>query len=75
MKPMRRFMFERNLFMENMFPRNVDRVLYLDSDQIIFGDIEELYSLDMEDKTIGMVVHCNNSFSMFTGKNLWTMHL
>lgn len=68
-------MYERNLFMENMLPRSVERVLYLDADQLVFGNIEELYSIDMEGKTVGMVVHCNNSFSMFVGNNFWSNHL
>lgn len=50
-------------------------MLYLDADQLLFGDIYELYNSYMEDKPLGMVAHCNNTFSMFVHNNHWTNHL
>lgn len=43
------------LFIENLFPE-YDKILYLDCDIIVLGDISQLYYTDMEDKAICGVV-------------------
>lgn len=42
------------LFAHKIFP-NLDRMLYLDSDTLIFGDLWELFQTDMGDNVIGAV--------------------
>jgi lipopolysaccharide biosynthesis glycosyltransferase len=40
------------LFAFDLLPQNIDRVLYLDCDIIVDGNIEELYNQKMENKII-----------------------
>ena len=40
------------LFAHDLLPQNVSRVLFLDTDTVVDGDIRELYDLDFEDKAI-----------------------
>ena len=46
------------LFAFDLLPQEVDRVLYLDCDIIVDGNIEELYSHAMDDKIIWAVKDC-----------------
>jgi lipopolysaccharide biosynthesis glycosyltransferase len=40
---------------QDVFPLDVDRVLYLDGDIVIAGDIEPLWNTDLEGALIGAV--------------------
>lgn len=40
------------LFLGDLMPLNVDRVLYLDVDIIVNGSLKELFDFDMENKTV-----------------------
>ena len=57
------------LFIENLFPE-YDRIIYLDCDIIVLGDISQLYFMDMEDKCIaGVIEHFilhSPVFSLYT---------
>jgi lipopolysaccharide biosynthesis glycosyltransferase len=44
------------LLMGELLPRDIDRVLYLDSDIVVRGDIEELWNTDLGGKTVGAVL-------------------
>lgn len=44
------------LFIPNLYPQ-YDKVLYLDCDIVILGDISKLYNVDLEDNLIG-AAHC-----------------
>lgn len=44
------------LFLDEVLDASVDRVLYLDSDTVVNTDLCSLFSLDMQGKTIGMVL-------------------
>ena len=46
------------LFAFDLLPKEIDRVLYLDCDIIVDGNIEELYEHEMEDKIIWAVKDC-----------------
>ena len=43
------------LFLDDLLPPTVDKVLYLDADVICTGSLNELWSLDMDGKTIAGV--------------------
>lgn len=40
------------LLLDKLLPKKMDRVLYLDGDTIVRGNLSDLYSMDMQDKTI-----------------------
>ena len=44
------------LFLDEVLDESVDRILYLDSDTVVNADLSSLLSLDMQGKTIGMVL-------------------
>ena len=44
------------LLVDKLLPNDVDRVLYLDGDTIVRGDLSELWGLNMHGKTIGMSI-------------------
>lgn len=44
------------LFLDEVLDESVDRILYLDSDTVVDADLKELFLLDMQGKTIGMVL-------------------
>lgn len=43
------------MFISEIFPEDVKRVLYLDADTIVLSDISDLYDHDLKDCTLGMV--------------------
>lgn len=45
------------LFAHRIFP-DMDRILYLDSDTLIVGDLAEMYDTDLGDNILGAVVDC-----------------
>ncbi len=49
------------LFLTEYIPNNVDRVLYLDSDTIIEGSLDELWKTDVEDWYLAGVDDCLSS--------------
>ena len=46
------------LFLDQILPEDVDRVLYLDSDVLILGDLQELWNIDLEGKCVAGVIDC-----------------
>ncbi|CDW78121.1 udp-glucose:glycoprotein glucosyltransferase [Stylonychia lemnae] len=59
-QPGRNFIFYRVLFLDQLFPQDVDRVIFMDADQAIkdFTNIKELFEVDLMDKPYGFVSHC-----------------
>ena len=55
------------IFLSRHLDDEIQRVLYLDCDTIIRGSIEELYNLDLADKTVAAL---NDAFSVHYRKNL-----
>ncbi len=57
------------LFIENLFPQ-YDRIIYLDCDIVVLGDISKLFFIDMENKNIAGVVEQfilhSDVFSLYT---------
>lgn len=47
------------LFVENVLPKSIDRVLYLDCDIVVRGSLLPLWELSMEDKAVGAVYQYN----------------
>lgn len=43
------------LLMGNLLPREIDRILYLDSDILVRGDVGELWATELQGRTVGAV--------------------
>ena len=54
------------LFLTEILPKTVERVIYLDADTVILGDISELWALDLEGALIGAAMdpYANNPATM-----------
>lgn len=48
------------LFIGEILPNNIERVLYLDSDMIIRKNLDELYRTNLENKAVGAVIDTFN---------------
>lgn len=55
------------LFVSSILPNDLERVLYLDCDTIIHKSLEELWNLDMKDKTVAVLM---DAFSKHYRKNI-----
>lgn len=67
------------LFLDVLFPLNIRKVLFLDSDQIIRTDIRELYDMDIGDAPLAYTPFCDNNKEMdgfrFWRTGFWEQHL
>lgn len=48
------------LFLDVLFPLNVKRIIFIDSDQVIRGDIAELMDIDLKGAPYGYVPFCDS---------------
>jgi len=48
------------LFLDVIFPRQVQRVLFIDADQIVRADVKELWDTDLKDNVYGFVPFCGS---------------
>jgi len=48
------------LFLDVFFPRQVERVLFIDADQIVRADVKELWDTDLRDNVYGFVPFCGS---------------
>ncbi|MGB4415273.1 MAG: glycosyltransferase family 8 protein [Paludibacter sp.] len=46
------------MILGELLPKEVDRVLSLDSDTLVMDSIDEMYNIDLEDKCVGGVYDC-----------------
>jgi UDP-glucose:glycoprotein glucosyltransferase len=61
------------LFLDVLFPQHVKKVVYVDADQIVQGDLASLWNLDLEGRPIGMTPFCTRDENkLTTGFRFWT---
>lgn len=69
------------LFLDVLFPLDVDRVIFVDADQTINVDLHELYNMDIDDKPVAMTPFCQKHRNeatvgfRFWAQGFWTEHL
>ena len=58
------------LFLGDILPDNIDKILYLDADTIVLGDLHELFSTDLTDYYCAGVINMNGNStkSFYKGK-------
>ena len=52
------------LFLDVMFPLNVDKIIFVDADQIVRADLKELVELDLEGNPYGYTPFCDDRQEM-----------
>ena len=69
------------LFLDVLFPLDVEKVIFVDADQIILSDLHELYNLDLEGKSVAYTPFCidaenkETSGFRFWKSGFWKDHL
>eukprot|EP00759_Apiculatamorpha_spiralis_P001409 PhF_6_TR10536/c1_g1_i1/m.16639/K11718/HUGT; UDP-glucose:glycoprotein glucosyltransferase len=69
------------LFLDVLFPLDVDRIVYVDADQIVRSDILELYTMDIKDHAVAYTPFCMKNIRddtkgfRFWAQGYWNDHL
>ena len=67
------------LFLDVLFPLEVDKIIFVDADQIVRADLKELVELDLEGNPYGYTPFCDDRKEMdgfrFWNGGYWKQHL
>ncbi|KAJ1983211.1 killer toxin resistant protein [Dimargaris verticillata] len=67
------------LFLDVLFPLSVDKIIFVDADQVVRADLGELATMDLQGAPYGYVPFCNNRPEMdgfrFWKGGWWQQHL
>eukprot|EP01063_Lacrimia_lanifica_P008808 TRINITY_DN15864_c0_g1_i1.p1 TRINITY_DN15864_c0_g1~~TRINITY_DN15864_c0_g1_i1.p1 ORF type:complete len:1574 (+),score=604.26 TRINITY_DN15864_c0_g1_i1:65-4786(+) len=69
------------LFLDVLFPLDVDKIIFVDADQIMRADLHELYNLDMEGHAVAYTPFCIENANTetegfrFWASGFWKTHL
>lgn len=67
------------LFLDVLFPQSLDRIIFIDADQVVRSDLMELVNLDLKGHVYAMTPFCNDKKDMapfrFWEHNYWKHHL
>lgn len=67
------------LFLDVLFPLNISRIIYIDADQIVRGDIKELWDMDLKGAVYGYTPFCDSNKNTegfrFWKQGYWKNHL
>lgn len=59
------------IYLSEILPQDVKRVIYLDSDIIVVDDIAKLYEVEMEDKVVAAPEYCHANFTYYFTDDFW----
>ncbi|KAB1214146.1 putative galacturonosyltransferase-like 4 [Morella rubra] len=60
------------IYLADIIPADVGRVIYLDSDLIVVDDISKLWAVDMEDKVVAAPEYCLANFTQYFSDAFWS---
>ncbi|KAL0021594.1 hypothetical protein WJX79_001497 [Trebouxia sp. C0005] len=67
------------LFLDVLFPLNLRKVIFCDSDQVVRGNMAELWNMDLKGAPFGFTPFCDNNKDMegfrFWKQGFWKEHL
>jgi UDP-glucose:glycoprotein glucosyltransferase len=67
------------LFLDVLFPLDVKKIIYVDADQVIRGDLKELWDMDLEGAPYGYTPMCSTRETttgfQFWNQGFWQTHL
>jgi len=67
------------LFLDVLFPLNLKRIIYIDADQVVRGDVKELWDMDLQGAPYGYTPFCNTNTATngfrFWDSGYWKNHL
>ncbi|CAI9297215.1 unnamed protein product [Lactuca saligna] len=59
------------VYLGDILPMNVKRVIYLDSDIIMVDDVEKLWRVELEEKVLAAPEYCQANFTRYFTNNFW----
>lgn len=67
------------LFLDVLFPLDVKKIIYVDADQVVRGDMKELWDMDLNGAPYGYTPFCSSREStlgyQFWREGFWKAHL
>ena len=67
------------LFLDVLFPLSLEKVIFVDADQVVRADLKELMELDLKGRVYGYTPFCESRTEMdgfrFWKKGYWAQHL
>lgn len=67
------------LFLDVLFPQNVKKIIYVDADQVVRGDLKELWDMDLKGAPYGYTPFCSSREEtlgyQFWREGFWKNHL
>eukprot|EP00761_Pharyngomonas_kirbyi_P014959 gb/GECH01014990.1/.p1 GENE.gb/GECH01014990.1/~~gb/GECH01014990.1/.p1 ORF type:complete len:1598 (+),score=405.33 gb/GECH01014990.1/:1-4794(+) len=67
------------LFLDVLFPLNVNKIIFVDADQVTRSDLTELWDMDLQGKPLGYTPFCDSRTEMegyrFWKSGFWKNHL
>ncbi|KAK1287551.1 UDP-glucose:glycoprotein glucosyltransferase [Acorus calamus] len=67
------------LFLDVIFPLSLEKVIFVDADQVVRADMGELYDMDIKGKPLAYTPFCDNNKDMdgyrFWRQGFWNEHL
>ncbi|KAJ6704521.1 UDP-GLUCOSE GLYCOPROTEIN:GLUCOSYLTRANSFERASE [Salix viminalis] len=67
------------LFLDVIFPLSLERVIFVDADQVVRADMGELYDMDIKGRPLAYTPFCDNNRDMdgyrFWSQGFWKEHL
>ncbi|KAL1832872.1 hypothetical protein DCAR_0102896 [Daucus carota subsp. sativus] len=60
------------IYLADILPEQVERVIYLDSDLVLVDDITKLWQVDLEDKVLAAPEYCHANFTQYFTPAFWS---
>ncbi|OVA04421.1 Glycosyl transferase [Macleaya cordata] len=60
------------IYLSDIIPVDVNRVIYLDSDIVMVDDIAKLWGVDLEDKVVAAPEYCHANFTKYFTDAFWS---
>ncbi|XP_022761189.1 probable galacturonosyltransferase-like 4 [Durio zibethinus] len=60
------------IYLADILPADVKRVIYLDSDLVVVDDVGKLWDVDMEDKVLGAPEYCHVNLTLYFNNAFWS---
>ncbi|CAB4291764.1 unnamed protein product [Prunus armeniaca] len=60
------------IYLADMIPADVKRVLYLDSDLVVVDDVAKLWKVDLQGKVLAAPEYCHANFSKYFTESFWS---
>ncbi|KAG8370696.1 hypothetical protein BUALT_Bualt13G0010200 [Buddleja alternifolia] len=60
------------IYLADILPKQINRLIYLDSDIIMVGDVSKLYGLDLKSKVLAAPEYCHANLTNYFTDTFWS---